>query len=287
MRSETEMMATIIDFAKNEERIFAVYMNGSRTNINVPRDQFQDYDIVYVVEDTEPFIKNQNWIASFGELIMKQEPDKNDFGKEIVQDFKSYGFLMLFTDGNRIDLRFQTKEVMRKEYGEDKLTVPLLDKGEYLPIIPPPTDVDYHVQTPSEGEYDAYTNNFWWCLQNVAKGIWRDEWPYAQAMFNSDIRDALNKMVDWWIGIQYDFRISTGKLGKYYKCYLPPSYWEMYRKTYSDGDEENMWEAVMTTCKLFRALAQEVANHLRFSYPINDDRRMLAYLEGVRQLPKA
>lgn len=287
MRSETEMMKTILDFAKDEERILAVYMNGSRTNENVPKDQFQDYDIVYVVEEVAPFIEDRGWILSFGELIMMQEPDENDFGVVIEREtIEVYGFLMLFADGNRIDLCLQTKEAMLAEYGEDKLTVPLLDKGQHLPLIPLPTDSDYHVQKPSESEYDAYTNNFWWCLQNVAKGIWRDELPYAQSMLFSDIREALNKVVDWWIGMQYDFQISTGKLGKYYKRHLPPAYWEMYRKTYSDGDEENLWASIFITCELFRILAQEVAVHFQFSYPINDDRRMVAYLEGVRQLPK-
>ena len=48
MRSEKEMMDTIIEVAEKDARIRGVYMNGSRTNPNAPRDVFQDYDIVYV-----------------------------------------------------------------------------------------------------------------------------------------------------------------------------------------------------------------------------------------------
>nr|WP_278319556.1 aminoglycoside 6-adenylyltransferase [Clostridium tepidiprofundi] len=44
--------------------------------------------------------------------------------------------LMQFTDGNRIDLHIQPMEVLKKEYGTDKLTVPLLDKDNCLPQIP-------------------------------------------------------------------------------------------------------------------------------------------------------
>ena len=44
MRSENEMYDLILDIAKNDVRIKAVYMNGSRTNENVPKDIFQDYD---------------------------------------------------------------------------------------------------------------------------------------------------------------------------------------------------------------------------------------------------
>lgn len=53
MRSEKEMLELIINTAREDSRIHAVYMNGSRTNKNAPKDIFQDYDIVYVVEETK------------------------------------------------------------------------------------------------------------------------------------------------------------------------------------------------------------------------------------------
>lgn len=52
MRSEQEMFDLILNTAREDKRIRAVYMNGSRTNPSAPRDIFQDYDIVYVVRET-------------------------------------------------------------------------------------------------------------------------------------------------------------------------------------------------------------------------------------------
>ena len=46
MRSEEEMMNLILQVAKDDERVRAVYLNGSRTNPNAPKDRFQDYDVV-------------------------------------------------------------------------------------------------------------------------------------------------------------------------------------------------------------------------------------------------
>ena len=60
MRAENEMYDLILKIAKNDSRIKAVYMNGSRTNENVPKDMFQDYDIVYVVEDIRSFIDRKS-----------------------------------------------------------------------------------------------------------------------------------------------------------------------------------------------------------------------------------
>ena len=69
MRTEKEMYDLILDIARNDERIRAVYLNGSRTNPNAPKDIFQDYDVVYVVTEMFPFIKDKDWIKCFGETL--------------------------------------------------------------------------------------------------------------------------------------------------------------------------------------------------------------------------
>ena len=55
MRTEREMTALILGVAEQDARVRAVFMNDSRANPNAPRDIFQDYDIVYVVEETASF----------------------------------------------------------------------------------------------------------------------------------------------------------------------------------------------------------------------------------------
>ncbi len=279
-------MDLILETAQKDERIRAVYLNGSRTNPNVLKDIFQDYDIVYVVTETASFIKDEEWIRIFGELLMIQEPDKLDklIGKDVSFD-ESYGYLMLFKDGNRIDLQLKTKESMLKGYTNDKLTIPLLDKDNILPQIPSPSDSDYWVKKPTEGEFYASCSDFWWCLQNVAKGIWRDELPYAKHMFENVLRPCLDEMVSRWIGMNHNYQISTGKMGKYFKKFLPESHWAMYKETYSDSNYENIWGSIFIACELFRTLAKEIAEKLSFTYPVEDDQNMTSYLMHVRELP--
>jgi aminoglycoside 6-adenylyltransferase len=151
------------------------------------------------VTETASFLNDEKWISMFGDLIMIQEPDKLDQGFGLNMNFdRSYGYLMLFTDGNRIDLHIETIESMMDGFMSDKLTLPLLDKDHCLPHIPAPTDIDYYVKKPTEAMYNSCCNNFWWCLQNVAKGIWRDELPYAKSMFVHITRASLDEMVSWW-----------------------------------------------------------------------------------------
>ena len=99
MRSEQEIFDLIIGYAKSDERVRAVYMNGSRTNPNAVKDKYQDYDIVYVVTETQSFLDNKNWISVFGEPLIVQEPDRNDCAWGEEHDFtRRYVWLMLFAD---------------------------------------------------------------------------------------------------------------------------------------------------------------------------------------------
>lgn len=75
MRTEQEMFSLILDFAQSDERIRLVGMEGSRTNVNIPKDSFQDYDISFLATDMESFKQDDKWLDIFGERIIMQKPE--------------------------------------------------------------------------------------------------------------------------------------------------------------------------------------------------------------------
>ena len=91
MRTESEMLALILQTAKEDARIRAVYMNGSRVNPNTRRDIFQDYDVVYVVTETASFIADERWIDRFGARLYMQLPEKHEAHTE-----ECWGWLVQF-----------------------------------------------------------------------------------------------------------------------------------------------------------------------------------------------
>lgn len=279
MRSEQEMFKLILNTAKENEHVRTVYMNGSRANPNVPKDKYQDFDIVYVVDDTAPSFDDKQWINMFGEIAVLQEPDLNDCAWGAKHDFsRSYGWQLLFYDGNRIDLTICNKQVMLEEYMNDSLTVPLLDKDGCLPQIPESSDSSYLIKKPTKDQYVDVTNNFWWCLQNVAKGIVRDQLTYAMNMYMQVVHEKLEMMVTWYIGINTNFSVSVGAWGKYFKKYLPDDIYAMYSNTYSDSNYENFWNAIFTACELFRTISTVVGIHFGYDYNKQEDNNMMDYL---------
>ena len=287
MRSEKEMFQLILDVAKADSRVRAVYMNGSRANPKARKDIFQDYDIVYVVTDTIGFIEDEGWVSVFGELIISQEPDKVDkmLGKEV--DFnRGYTYLMQFIDGNRIDLHLQPLERVEKEYGLDKLTVPLLDKDDCLKKLPEPSDKDYWVKKPTYEQYYSRCNEFWWVAPYCAKGLWREEILYTIEQMNYCVREELLTMLSWYVGTKTQFTLSIGKANKYLKSYIKEDWWNRLMQTFNLSNDESAWKALIIACELFMEVAPKVGEALGYKYNIEEASRSLAFIKHIKDLPK-
>ncbi len=276
MRTEQEMYKMILDYAQADERVRAVYMNGSRANPNAPKDKYMDFDIVYVVKDLESFKSNINWVDVFGKRLITQLPEAMRY----PDGDGSFVWLMLFEDGNRIDLSLIPIE-KPELIGNDSATVVLLDKDNILPDYPPNSDKDYIIKQPDELFYTSCCNNFFWCMQNVAKGIARDELPYCLGMYHKYVLPELNDMISWYIGTQNNFSVSSGKLGKYYKKYLSADLYEKYKLIFSNSDYQNIWNSILSACELFRCVAKSVGDYLGYEYNESDDEGIMIYLHRM------
>jgi len=282
MRTEREMYDLILGFARKDERIRAVGMEGSRTNVNVAADIFQDYDVSYLVTDMDSFLKDHNWIDIFGERIILQMPEITSLYPPSLGNWFSY--LMLFTDGNRIDLKLIPVGESGLYTDSDKLLKILLDKDGIFPQLPAPTDKDYHVKRPTEAYFSDCCNEFWWITTYVAKGLWRKEILYANYHLDSILRPCLLSMMSWDAGIKTNFSLSVGKQYKYLDKYTDQEDWKLLLSTYRNSTYEDCWDSLFATVALFRKVALKVARELSYNYNENDDKRVTQYLEYVHGL---
>lgn len=255
------MKQLIIDVAAADERIRAVLMNGSRVNNNVKSDKYQDFDIVFVVENIDAFTSDHSWIKIFGDTVLLQLPDEMTIGEV---DTDGFGYLMVFADGNRIDLTLYPLSKITRDFWPDSLTVCLLDKDNLFNNLPPPNDSDYIVKVPTEKYFHDVCNEFWWCSINVAKALKRDEILLAKEILEVTLRPMLMKMLEWKIGAENDFKIAFGKGGKFMRRYVGESFHRRVLQTYSDAKVDNNWKALFDMVKLFEEVSIDVAGRLGF-----------------------
>lgn len=282
MRSEKEMMELILTAAKEDERIRAVFLSGSRVNPNAAADRFQDYDIGYIVTETASFREDRTWIDRFGERLYMQYPEEGPYCE--ADPKHCYGWLIQFADGNRLDLHVCTLDGNWQQFSGKSMYRVLLDKDDCLKQPAKVTDREFWVKKPTQEQFSYTCNEFWWCLNNVAKGLWRREWFYVFDMLHETIRPMLFRMLSWKAGILTDFTVSVGKSCKYLDRWVPEHTIKQLLQTYPRAEVNEMWEAVFLMCDLFEETSEEIGQSLGFPCDREEARNGRGYLEYVREL---
>src|SRR5699024_11661031 len=113
---ENEVRNLLKNIVINDNNIRLSVLEGSRTNKNIPKDDFQDYDISFFVTDMESYKKDDSWLGTFGDLIFIQKPEDMDLYSSEVGNWFSY--IMYFNVGIKIDLTL----------------IPLMELDDYLSI---------------------------------------------------------------------------------------------------------------------------------------------------------
>ncbi len=256
MRSEKQVYDTILGFAEADERIRVVTLEGSRTNVNIPPDDFQDYDITFFVTDMQGFTADDEWLNVFGERFILQKPEDMEL---FPAEEKGFSYLMLFCDDVKIDLTLLPLELLDEYLTWDKLVKLLLDKDGRVGQPPVPTDIDYHLQRPTERMFDDCCNEFWNTVPYVVKGLCRREILFAIDHMNEIVRKELLRMISWLVGTEQGFDFSLGKNYKFLNRYIPEEMWRRLLSTYRMDSYLQMWESLEQCMALFREVSAEAA----------------------------
>ena len=266
MRAETEMLDLILQTAKTLQ-VKAVALSGSRTNPKAPKDEFQDYDVVYVVDDLDNLTSNLSWLDHFGKRIIEQE----------VRLGHRRLFLMLFEDGNRIDLTLCPKEHIQEWVdSEAGFTVLEDEKGLFESYSPSPKRFWIHSAT--ETDFKNSCNEFWWVSAYVVKGICRKQLIYAIDHLYGICQQELLKVLSWQVASEKG-AVDIGKNYKDLFNYLPAEKEKDFSNLLDFSSKEKITQSLFTTMELFHQEAQSLAQKLGFDYDKEVAEKMIQYAE--------
>jgi len=155
----------------------------------------------------------------------------------------------------------------------------LLDKDRRVPALPESSDRDYWIKRPTPGMFDDCCNEFWWLSTYVAKGLARDELPYAIAHLDM-MRTQLMTMLSWQVGLEKGFNFSIGKQFKYLQRHINASVWQQLCETWNAGSPEACAKALESLLALFREASSDVSARFGYVYPDYDE-KVSQYLKNL------
>ena len=266
MRTEPQMLDLIFQTAKVLQ-VNAVAMSGSRTNPKAPKDEFQDYDVVYAVDDLDNLTSDLSWLDQFGTRIIEQH---NILGNRRL-------YLMLFEDGNRIDLTLCPKDHIQEWVdSEADYTVLKDEKGLFVPYSPSPQR--YWTSPASQTDFEKACNEFWWVSAYVVKGICRNQLIYATDHLYGICQQELLKVLAWQVAS--DKRtVDVGKNYKYLFHYLPTEKEKEFSALLDFSNIEKITQSLFATMQRFHREAQILAQKMGFDYDKDVAEKMMRYAE--------
>jgi aminoglycoside 6-adenylyltransferase len=285
-----EVINNLIQWADQKDSIRAMLLTSTRAVPvpNAPVDEFSDYDVVLIVEDIHPFHEDRRWLEDFGEVLVAYwdpiylDPD---FG------IQKFGNVTQYADGLKIDFTLCPLEMLRKIVQAPVLPAELdagyrilLDKDNLTEGMKSPTYRAYIPVPPTDEIYQTMINDFFSDPPYVAKCLLREELFPAKWCLDYDMKHVyLRPMLEWLMGLNHNWSLPTGSLGKGLKKKLSPEIWSQLEAAYAGADIADNWEALFRTMALFRQVAMEVGKGLGYDYPIELDKRVTAFVKEMQR----
>ena len=264
MRTDQEMLGLILQIAKKLQ-VDAVALSGSRTDTKAPKDEFQDYDVVYVVDDLDNLTSDLAWLDQFGTRIIEQH---NLLGNRRL-------YLMLFEDGNRIDLTLCPKEDINEWVNSEAgFTVLVDDKGLFESYSSSPER--FWIHPASETDFKKACNEFWWVSAYVVKGICRKQLIYTTDHLYGICQQELLKILAWQVATDKE-TIDIGKNYKYLFNYLPSEKEKDFSNLLDFSSLDKNIQSLLATMQLFHQEAQILAQKMGFEYDREVAEKMIEY----------
>ena len=266
MRTDTEMMNLILQIAESLQ-VEAVALSGSRADIHSLKDDFQDYDVVYIVENLEDLISDLSWLDRYGNRLIEQH---NFLGHRRL-------YLMLFEDGNRIDLTLCPKEYIQ-EWVDSEANFEVIKDDKGLFEAYQPNSKRYWTAPPTEEEFVASCNEFWWVSAYVVKAIRRNQLIYATDHLYGICQQELLKVFAWQVTSDRG-AVDIGKNYKYLFHYLPAEKEKEFSALLNLSSIEKVSQSLFATMNIFDREAQSLAKKMGFAYDQEEAEKMIAYAE--------
>jgi len=249
-----DVLDSIVAWAREEEAVRLVVLTSTRARPEGPPDELSDYDVIVALADLERF----DPVAAYGTPAARWG-DEHD-----VHGTRTYFRGVVYDDGTKVDWTLWPANVpaLIAEHGlTHALDVGyrvLLDKDGATAGWPEPTFTAHIPARPTEAEYVALVEEFWWNATYVMKARARGERLFERFMVDDTTHLVLRRMLEWRIEIDRNWQWKPGAYGRGIERELPSDLVEALDTTAGSFER---------TADLFRRVAHEVGDALGYAYP--------------------
>jgi aminoglycoside 6-adenylyltransferase len=271
----------IIEWAKNQPEIRGLILTSSRAGAS-QIDEFSDYDIMVIVDNSEKFLTSDEWIKNINTFWVYQ---KERFA---YKSFLIPTRLVIFENNIKVDFSFWSldlvESLIRDGLSEDmnRGYEILLDKDGFSDKLAKSSGIGFKELKPTKDEFLTLIYNFWFEVLGVSKYLKRNDLFFAKSIDNGIVKELLLKMIIWNLQVKNDWNVKTHSEGKRMRSWLDDKSIESLGETYSGFGQKESWISLLNTVEIFRKKSKETASLLDYAYPENVDKNISQCIEKIR-----
>lgn len=281
------VLETLVAWGERTPEVRAMVLTSNRARADGAVDEFSDYDVILIVTDPEGFAGDLAWQEeAYGPRLVGWGDEDELLG--LPTRFRG----VVYRDHVKVDYTIWPEALV--EVVAAHPTLPdgldsgyrvLLDRDGRTRGWPEPTLTAYVLVPPTEAEYRAQVEEFWWDMSYLPKSVARGDLFFASTfLLEHDLKFlSLRRMLEWRIAAQRDWTFAPGTHGRGLERHLEAETLHDLSETYAAPKADAIWDAVFRLSALYRRVATAVATALGYEYPQEIDDRMTAYLRGVRK----
>lgn len=281
------VLDALVGWGERTPEVRAMILTSSRVRPDGAVDEFSDYDVILAVTDPERFAGDLAWQEeAYGPRLVGWGDEDELFG--LLAPFRG----VVYHDHVKVDYTIWPDALLESVAAHPTLPEGLdhgyrilLDKDDRTLGWPEPTFTAHVLVPPSEAEYRAQVEEFWWEVSYLPKSVRRGDLFFASSfMLEHDLKFvSLRRMLECRIAVQRDWTFAPGSHGRGLEQHLDAETLHALSETYASLDADAIWDAAFRLAALYRRVATDVAAALGYEYPQEIDDRMTAYLRGVRK----
>lgn len=253
----------LTEYARDESRIQAVLLFGSRSRKDHPADVYSDYDFLILTTDSGYFLHTDGWLERFGPVrISFLEPTlaggmerRVCFDNAVDADF-------LFLPADRVSELVQDQEVGELLSRGCELLVDKIAMSELLPRLPVPRGTVL-----SEAEFQNLAQTFAFHILWAAKKIGRGELWTAKQCIDGYMKQLLRQMLECREKAGRGDTFDCWHDGRFLDQWLDGKFAARLPETFGGYDATDLVRALFLTAELFSDAAKEAAEKRHFRYP--------------------
>ena len=249
---DDEVLSRVLAWAEGEDAVRLVVLTSTRANGRA--DEHSDYDLILALTDVEAF-----------DPTCYRTPAARWGDEHLLHGARTFFRGVVYDDGTKIDWTLWPAEApaLVAQHGlNDALDVGyrvLLDKDGVTERWPDPTFTAHIPAKPTEDDYAALVEEFWWSTTYVQKARARGEEFFARFIIDQDLTyECLRRMLEWRLELDRDWSWRPGAYGRGLERELPPDLAAELREAHGQFEP---------TVALFRRVAHEVGDALGYAYP--------------------